>query len=332
MRVSDAAHANHGDLPDAERARATEYALMASLAPPPNAPLRLASGRTGLRAAASRKAAGLVEGLLAHAQPGGETEDAIAGARFQLPKLDARTAPVVGVLLVVAAVVFITRGPGGELADAFDRAASADWRWAALGVVFEALAFAGYASLFWHVAGREAKGLDLRSSAEISLAGAAATRVLPTAGLGGIALTLWSLARRGVAPASAVRALLTFLILVYTVFMGALAAAGIALVTGAADGSGPVPLIVGPAAFGLVVIVAALVLSRGSGLFAQSVRGAIGFARGGDARLLGALAWWGFDMAVLVASPGKRVTWRVADGVSPPSSCTTAARSGARPC
>ncbi|HEX2087874.1 MAG TPA: YbhN family protein [Solirubrobacteraceae bacterium] len=254
---------------------------------------------TTLRTAAAARGAAVLDALLAAAQPHGATADALAERPRWLPRIDGRKAAVLGALAVAALVLVLTTGPGAELASAFDRAASADWRWAALGIVFEALAFAGYATLFWHVAGRAAPGLGLRGSTEISLAGAAATRLLPTAGLGGIALTLWALARRGLSASSAVRTLLTFLVLVYTVFMAALALAGLALATGVAPGDGPVALMLAPAGFGLAVIAAALALSRGAGLFGGAVREALSFARGGDPRLLGAPAWWGFDMAVL---------------------------------
>ncbi len=255
-----------------------------------------------LRAAAAARGASALDGLLAAAQPQGATADALNESPRWLPRIEGRKAVLLGALAVAAFVALLTLGPGGELASAFERAATADWRWAALGVVFEALAFAGYATLFWHVAGRSAPGLGLRGSTEISLAGAAATRVLPTAGLGGIAFTLWALARRGLAPAVAVKTLLTFLILVYTVFMGALAVTGIALAAGVIAGDGPIALMLAPAAFGSAVIVAALALGRRGSLFGQAVREALGFARGLDPRLLGALAWWGFDLAVLATT------------------------------
>ncbi len=255
-----------------------------------------------LRSAAAARGTSALDALLAAAQPDGATADALAARPRWLPRIEGRKAVVLGLLLVGALVLMLTRGPGAELASAFDRAASADWRWAALGVVFEALAFAGYATLFWHVAGRSAPGLGLRGSTEISLAGAAATRLLPTAGLGGIALTLWALARRGLNPALAVKTLLTFLILVYTVFMGALALTGLALATGLVAGEGPLPLMLAPAAFGAGVIGAALLLSRRGNAFGGAVREALRFARRGDPRLLGALAWWGFDLAVLATT------------------------------
>ena len=43
-------------------------------------------------------------------------------------------------------------------------------------------------------------------------------------------------------------------------------------------------------------------IARGAALLGASVRDALGFVRGGDARLLGAPAWWAFDAAVLWAT------------------------------
>jgi hypothetical protein len=40
---------------------------------------------------------------------------------------------------------------------------------------------------------------------------------------------------------------------------------------------------------------------RAGGVFGEAMRGAIAHVRTPDVRLLGALAWWGFDMAVLWA-------------------------------
>jgi uncharacterized membrane protein YbhN (UPF0104 family) len=171
-------------------------------------------------------------------------------------------------------------------------------------VAFEAASFAGYIALFWLVAGRASKAIGARESAEISLSGAAATRLLPTGGLGGVALTLWALARAGLPARAAVRALLTFLVILYSVFMAALAVAGLALLTGVAPGDGPAALAAVPALFGLLVMVAAVRLGRGGNgsAFADAFRGAARTVRGLDLRLLGAVAWWGFDLAVLFAT------------------------------
>src|SRR5688500_1301611 len=138
-------------------------------------PARGGAGRlTRLRSAASARGASALDALLAAAQPQGATADALAERPRWLPRIEGRKAIALGAVGLAALAFVLTSGPGAELASAFDRAASADWRWAALGVVFEALAFAGYATLFWHIAGRSAPGLGLRGSTEISLAGAAA--------------------------------------------------------------------------------------------------------------------------------------------------------------
>ena len=270
-------------------------------------PRRHRPRRRALGASVAARASRLSDALLAHAQaddrPAPDAGPLASGVGRGLVRIDRRTLTwvVVGVL-AVAAVLAFTGGPAEKLTDAFERAASADLGWVAAGVGFEALSFLGYIVLFWLVASRATEKVRFRQSAEISLAGAAATRLLPTAGLGGVALTLWALARSGLKPRSAVQTLLTFLVLVYTVFMGALAVAGILLATGVAAGDGPVVLMLVPAAFGTAVIVTALVLARRRAtVFAPAVRSAIGVVGRGDVRVLGAVAWWGFDLALLAA-------------------------------
>jgi uncharacterized membrane protein YbhN (UPF0104 family) len=139
----------------------------------------------------------------------------------------------------------------------------------------------------------------------------------------------------------ATRTLLTFLVLLYAVFFGTLLVAGGALALGLAHSDGPRALGAVAAAAAGTVIVAALAmaaLTRGAGADADApaarglvargrarareiafalgagVRGALKVARTGDPRLLGALAWWTFDAAVLWAmlqafgaSPGLAV-------------------------
>ena len=259
-----------------------------------------------LVAVLARRVASATEGLLAHATPSGAGAAAVAARPTAggLPRPGRRQiALIVLALAVVAAGLVVTRGPAAELAQAFERAARADWGWMLAGVLFEAASFAGYSLLFWLVAGRATRAIGLRESLEVSLSGAAATRLLPTAGLGGVALTLWALARAGLPARAAVRSLLTFLVLLYAVFMGALSVAGLLLLTGTAAGDGPMILMVVPALFGAAVIAAALALRRTrDGALADAVGEAVRVVRRADPRLLGALAWWGFDLAVLAAA------------------------------
>ena len=240
---------------------------------------------------------------------------------FSLPALDlglvARRAALPLALAVVAvAVVLLARGPLHVLADALGRAVSADPRWIAVAAVAELLSFGGYIALFWLVGRRATPRLELRASAEITLGGAAATRLLPTAGAGGAALTLWAINKTGMGSKRSGRVLLTFLSLLYGVFLIGIAVSGAAIALGLGGSAGHAAMAAGAATAAGVAIAVALVLAaragearegagrgaRGAALLGASVRDALGFLRSGDARLLGAPVWWAFDAAVLWAT------------------------------
>jgi len=240
---------------------------------------------------------------------------------FSLPALDlglvARRAALPLALAVVAvAVVLLAGGPLHVLADALGRAVSADPRWIAVAAVAELLSFGGYIALFWLVGRRATPRLELRASAEITLGGAAATRLLPTAGAGGAALTLWAINKTGMGSKRSGRVLLTFLSLLYGVFLIGIAVSGAAIALGLGGSAGHAAMAAGAATAAGVAIAVALVLAaragearegagrgaRGAALLGASVRDALGFLRSGDARLLGAPVWWAFDAAVLWAT------------------------------
>jgi putative heme transporter len=242
-------------------------------------------------------------------------------ADFSLPSLDlqmvARRAALPLALAAAAlAVVLLAGGPIGVLADALGRALSADPRWIALAAAAELLSFGGYIALFWLVGRRATPRLDLRAGVEITLGGAAATRLLPTAGVGGAALTLWAINKTGMGTKRAGRVLLTFLSLLYGMFLLGIALSGAAIALGLGGGTGHAVL-AGAAALaaGLAIGVALALaardgeagedagrVARGAALLGSSVRDALGLVRSGDARLLGAPAWWAFDAAVLWAT------------------------------
>ena len=238
-----------------------------------------------------------------------------------LPQLDLRlvarrAALPLALATAAVAVVLLAGGPLGVLADALSRALSADPRWIAGAAVAELLSFAGYISLFWLVGRQATPRLGLRSSAEITLGGAAATRLLPTAGVGGAALTLWAIVKTGVGSQRAGRTLLTFLSLLYGVFLLGIGVSGGAIALGLGGTAGHAVLAGGAALAAGLAIATALALSfrhaeapegagrvaRGAAMLGASVRDAVGFVRRGDARLLGAPAWWVFDAAVLWAA------------------------------
>jgi uncharacterized membrane protein YbhN (UPF0104 family) len=233
-----------------------------------------------------------------------------------LPAFDlrgfARRAAVPAVLAAVAATIVIAAGgPLQAFADAIRRAVEADPRWVAIAAVSELLSFGGYVALLWLVGGRATKRLGLRESAQVTLGGAAATRLLPTAGVGGAALTLWALRRTAMGSRRATQTLMTFLITLYSVFLVAIIASGTVL---AAEGKGPLAATIVPAAGAAFVLLFHLALAaRGprpdaTGRFAtafdmlgEAVREGLRMVRSADPRVLGAIAWWTFDAAVLWA-------------------------------
>jgi putative heme transporter len=236
-----------------------------------------------------------------------------------LPAFDlrglARRAAVPAALAAVAAVaVIVGRGPLEAFADAFNRALEADPRWVVIAAVSELLSFGGYIALLWLIGGRATERLGLRESAQVTLGGAAATRLLPTAGVGGAALTLWALRRTAMGARRATQTLMTFLITLYSVFLVGIITSGAALALGLAHRDGPLALTVVPAAGAAFVLLFHLALAARSprddanarfataaNMLGEAVRDGLRLVRSGDPRVLGAIAWWTFDAAVLWA-------------------------------
>jgi uncharacterized membrane protein YbhN (UPF0104 family) len=198
-----------------------------------------------------------------------------------------------------------------DLPAALERLQHGATGWLALALVLEALSFLGHAVLFRAVGLDERGRIDLRASVEITLAGHAATRLLASAGAGGVALTAWAMRRAGMERATVAARMTTFLVLLYSVYMGALVLGGAGLALGILPGGGSAAITVVPAVFGAVVIaivVGAQHIRPGAGRVRRvlapvgaGVRDARRMARSGHAGLLGALMWWGFDIAVLWA-------------------------------
>jgi uncharacterized membrane protein YbhN (UPF0104 family) len=226
----------------------------------------------------------------------------VSGRRVLLLTAGAATM-VVSIVLLAPAVA--------DLPEALHRLAHGDARWLALALVLEGLSFLGHAILFRAVGLDERGRIDLRASVEITLAGHAATRLLASAGAGGVALTAWAMRRSGMERATVAARMTTFLVLLYSVYMAALVVGGGGLALGLLPGGGSAAITVVPALFGAAVIAAALAAQRirpGEGRVrrvlapvATGVREARGLVRAGNAGLVGAVMWWAFDIAVLWA-------------------------------
>jgi hypothetical protein len=161
------------------------------------------------------------------------------------------------------------------------------------------------------------------------MAGLAATRLFAAAGAGGVALTAWALRRSGMEPRIVACRLVAFMVLLYAVYMVSLVVDGLGLYFGIWPGSASFAITVIPAIFGGTVTIVFLAVSllpgdfdrlvarwtRGGGRIgrvaqrlatlpntaATGVRTALGLVRSRDPGLLGAIVWWGFDIATLWA-------------------------------
>ena len=214
------------------------------------------------------------------------------------------------------------------LRDTWNRIQHGDPLWLALAAALEVLSFFGYIALFQAVFVRGQSRIGWRASYQITMAGLAATRLFATAGAGGIALTAWAVRRSGMEPKIVACRMIAFLALLYAVYMGALVIGGVGLYLGVFEGPNPFALTIVPAIFGATVIAIFLMvsllptdfdplvkrwlhggrLSRIAGhvvaapaAAASGVRTALALVRSRDPNLLGAIAWWGFDISVLWA-------------------------------
>ncbi len=204
--------------------------------------------------------------------------------------------------------------------------------WIAIGVMLEALSFAGYVVLFRavFVLRVDAPGrIGWRESYEITMAGLVATRLFAAAGAGGVALTAWALRRSGMSPRLVACRMVAFMVLLYVIYAGSLLLDGVGLGIGLFPGGGSFAITIVPAIVAAILfgVAGAMTLLPGdlerrldrwasrSGRFAHwiaravaapalaasGVRTAIELIRTRDTGLLGAPAWWGFDIAVLWA-------------------------------
>ena len=234
-------------------------------------------------------------------------------------------------LFVLSAVAFLyfvlpkLAGVGATL----HRIERGDTWWIAIGVLLELLSFGGYVVLFRSVFARGPGAIAWRESYEITMAGLAATRVFAAAGAGGVALTAWALRRSGMEPRLVACRMVAFIVLLYVIYAGSLLLDGIGLGIGLFPGGGAFAITILPAILAAVLLAVAGAVTllpgdierrlgrwaAGSGrlghwlaravtvpaLAASGVRTAIKLIRSRDPGLLGAVAWWGFDISVLWA-------------------------------
>jgi uncharacterized protein (TIRG00374 family) len=277
--------------------------------------------------------AAAAEDRLGDGRPGRSAPPTVAGpggqemprARFSRRRLLAFGLFVVS---IVAFLYFVLPKLLG-LQETWNRLQQGDVWWLAVAAVLTVLSFAAYVWLFRAVFVRGDSRIGWGASYQITMAGLAATRLFAAGGAGGVALTAWALRRSGLGPRTVAARMIAFLVLLYGVYMATLVIDGLGLYTGAFPGPAPFAITVVPAIFGAVVIVLALAMAlipgdlerlagrwtkgenwRGRaarrlaalpGTAAIGVRTAIALARTNDPALIGTVAWWALNIAILWA-------------------------------
>jgi uncharacterized protein (TIRG00374 family) len=213
------------------------------------------------------------------------------------------------------------------LSDTWRRLDSGEPGWLTAGLILEIASFFCYVALFRGVIGQEA-GLGWGLSYRITLASLAATRLLAAGGLGGIALTAWALRRERLSASVVATRMATMLVLLYTVYLGAVVLSGLGLRIGILSGPSPVAFTLIPASIAGLLIVGGLLIGYFGGnlseatrglsdpsrwqrwkaalstvptTLAEGVRGAIETLRERPRNGVWAVGWWAFDIAVLWA-------------------------------
>jgi len=182
-----------------------------------------------------------------------------------------------------------------------------------------------FRSVFVHGYGR----IRWKESYQITMAGVAASRLFAAAGAGGVALTAWALRRSGMEARVVARRMVAFLVLLYFFYAASMLIDGIGLRTGLFPGGGSFAITAVPAIVAALLFIATGAVAllpedaerrlqrwgsrsgrlahwvaravRVPALASSGVRTAIGLVRSRDPGLLGAPAWWGFDICVLWA-------------------------------
>jgi uncharacterized protein (TIRG00374 family) len=240
-----------------------------------------------------------------------------------------RIAASVAFVVSVAAFLYFVLPKLLGLQETWNRLQEGNLWWLAVAGVLTILSFAAYVWLFRAVFVEANSRIGWDESYQITMASLAATRLFAAGGAGGVALTAWALRRSGMGPRTVAARMIAFLVLLYGVYMAALVIVGLGLYVGVFPGPAPFAITVIPAVFGACVIgiVLAMAFIPGDlerlvarwttaehpggriarrlaafpGTAAVGVRTALGLVRQNDPALLGTIAWWALNIAMLWA-------------------------------
>jgi uncharacterized protein (TIRG00374 family) len=229
------------------------------------------------------------------------------------------------VLTALAFLYFVLPQLGG-VRHTWDRLNDGNSWWIAVAVLLQVAAMASYIAIFQGVHVPPGSRITYRESYLITMAGLAATRLFAAGGAGGVAVTAWALRRSGMRRREVAERMIAFLVLMYGAYMVALIVCGVGLYTGVFDGPHPFAITIGPAIVAAIVILIVLGvafvppdlerrfkserapvrwlhgLATGSASASGGVRYAGRKLRHPDLAMLGTVAWWGLNIAVLYAA------------------------------
>ncbi len=255
-------------------------------------------------------------------------DDAPEGTRFEFSKRNIVAVAFFLALCLVALYVLLPQLAGLE--ETWGLVRDGDPYWLLLGLVFTVGSFGGYVALFRGVFLRRHPDIDWRESYQITMAGLAATRLFAAGGAGGIVLTAWALRKSGMARREVADGSISFLSLTYAVYVGALIVFGFGLHFEILPGRHPWAFTALPAIIGTVAVAVALLFALTPtdlerrlqalscrpgrlGRVAQrlanvpasasaGIRDAIHHIGSRDPALVGAVAFWAFQIATLWAA------------------------------
>ena len=233
------------------------------------------------------------------------------------------------VIAMVLALYFLLPQLAG-LEETWHRIEEGSPFWLLIALGFTIGMFGGYVMLFQGVFGRGGCHFSLAESYQVTMAGLAATRLFSAGGAGGLILTAWALRRAGMARQTVADKTISFIVIQYLVYTVAIILCGYGLYFGIFPGPAPFSITFIPATLALAVTVLGLSIafvptdlqhrlegfSRRGGklaLLAQQaarvpatasagMREALQHIASRDPALLGAIFFWGFQIAALWAA------------------------------
>jgi putative heme transporter len=228
------------------------------------------------------------------------------------------------VITALAFLYFVLPQLGG-VRHTWDRLNDGDSWWIGVAVALQIAAMASYIAIFQGVHVPPGSRITFRESYLITMAGLAATRLFAAGGAGGVAVTAWALRRSGMRRREVAERMIAFLVLLYGTYMVALIVCGVGLYTGLFDGPHPFAITIGPAIVAAIAILLVLAvafvppdlerrltsnrapvrwlraLATGSASASGGVRYAGHKLRHPEWAMLGTVAWWALNIAVLYA-------------------------------